>query len=75
MARESVGKVINATGQGLLVKASRMVTIGTGLVDVRNSPVGRVQDVIGPVKAPYLVVRPPKGANVQRLLSREVFLP
>lgn len=75
MARDIVGKVINTTAQGLLVKAGRMVPIGTTLVDVRNSPIGRVQDVLGPVASPYLLVGTPRGANVQRLLSRDVYLP
>lgn len=75
MAREPVGTVVNASAKGLLVKASRMVPIGTTLVDVRSSPVGRVQDVIGPVAGPYLLVGLRKGAAVQRLLSRELYLP
>lgn len=75
MARDSVGQVVNASPKGLLVKSRRKVNIGTTLVDVRNSPVGRVQDVLGPVASPYLLVGIRKGANVQRLLNREVFLP
>jgi len=75
MARDSAGIVQNATERGLLVKAKRMVPIGTQLVDVRNQPVGRVQDVIGPVAAPFLVVKAGKGANPVRLLNREVFTP
>jgi len=75
MARDSAGVVVNTTQAGLLVKAPRMLPIGTTLVDVRNQPVGRVSDVIGPVKAPFLVVKPGKGANPLRLLNREVFTP
>lgn len=75
MARDVAGKIVNVSARGVLVKAPSLVPIGTKLVDVRNQPVGRVADVIGPVAAPYLVVQPAKGANVQRLLSREVFTP
>ena len=75
MARDAVGTVVNASEKGLLVKAPRMVPIGTRLVDVRNQPVGKVVDVIGPVAAPYLVVNPGKGVTTQRLLSREVYAP
>ncbi len=75
LARDVVGIVVNASERGLLVKAPRMVPIGTPLVDVRNQPVGRVVDVIGRVEAPYLVVNPGKGAKTQRLLSREVYKP
>ena len=75
MARDSAGVVVNAAERGLLVKARRMVPIGTSIVDVRNQPVGRVTDVIGPVAAPFLVVKPAKSANPVRLLNRDVFTP
>jgi len=70
---EPLGVVVDATERGLLVKAPQMVPIGTPVVDVRNQPVGRVADVIGPVKAPFLLVKAGKGANEMRLLNREVF--
>jgi rRNA processing protein Gar1 len=73
MARDAVGKVIRLSERGALVRAPRMVPIGTTLVDVRNQPVGRVVDVIGPVTAPYLLVSPPKGKAPR--LDREVYLP
>lgn len=75
MARESLGKVVNLAEKGFLVKSLRMVPIGTPLVDVRNQPVGRVSDVLGPVKAPYLLVSPPRGKPMTMRLDREVFLP
>lgn len=75
MARHVVGKVVNVHPKGLLVQAPRMVPIGTPLVDVRSQPVGRVADVIGPVAAPYLLVNIPRGANAQKMLSREVYTP
>jgi rRNA processing protein Gar1 len=74
MARESVGKVVNLSGRGFLVKAPRMVPIGTTLVDVRNQPIGRVVDVLGPAAAPYLLVSSPKASS-PAWLDREVFLP
>lgn len=75
MAREKLGTVVNVSQGGLLVKAPRMVPIGSSVVDVRNQPVGRVVDVIGPVAAPFLLVKPSKGATPQKLLSKEVFSP
>lgn len=75
MARHLVGSVIDVTPKGVLVKAPKMVAIGTSLVDARNQPAGRVVDVIGPVKAPYLLVNPGKGGKAQRLLKQDVYLP
>lgn len=73
MARDLAGKVIQLVPRGLLVKAPKMLPIGTHLVDARNQPAGRVTDVIGPVAAPYLVISPPKGVPAQRLLTRDVY--
>jgi rRNA processing protein Gar1 len=74
MARTLVGKVIDLSERGLLVKAPRMVPIGTALVDVRSQPAGRVIDVLGPVASPYLLVSPPKGKAPVRA-NHEVYLP
>ncbi|HET6405474.1 MAG TPA: H/ACA RNA-protein complex component Gar1 [Candidatus Thermoplasmatota archaeon] len=63
------------TPRGLLVKAPKMVPIGTNLVDVRGQPAGRVVDVIGPVSAPYLLVNAGKGSKPQRLLRQDIFVP
>lgn len=73
MARSVAGKVVDLSERGALVKAPRMVPIGTTLVDVRNQPLGRVIDVIGPVASPYLLVRPPKGKAPR--LGLEAYLP
>ena len=75
MARGVAGNVVDVTPRGLLVKAPKMVPIGTNLVDGRGQPAGRVVDVLGPVAAPYLLVNPGKGAKSQRLLRQDVFLP
>ena len=75
MARELVGKVVDLSERGLLVKATAKVPLGAPLVDVRNQPVGRVADVIGPVAAPYIIIQLPRGANANRMLSRDVYIP
>ena len=76
MARDALGKVVNLSSRGLLVKAPRMVPIGTLLVDARHQPVGKVVDVIGPVAAPYLVLSPKGGKGSKPPQpGREVYLP
>lgn len=75
MARILAGHVVDITPRGVLVKAPKLVPIGTQLVDVRNQPAGRVVDVIGPVAAPFLLVNPGKGGKPQRLLKQDVYTP
>jgi rRNA processing protein Gar1 len=75
MARNVAGTVVDITPKGVLVRAPRMVPIGTNLVDVRNQPAGRVIDVLGPVSGPYLLVKPGKGDKAQRLLKQDLYTP
>ena len=75
MARNLAGRVVDITPKGVLVQATKMVPIGTTLVDARNQPAGRVTDVLGPVAAPYLLVSAGKGGKPQRLLKQDVYTP
>ena len=75
MARVLAGQVIDVTPKGVLVKASKMLPIGTQLVNARNQPAGRVTDVLGPVAAPYLLVKPGQGAKAQSLLKQDLYTP
>lgn len=75
MARTLAGHVIDITPKGVLVKAPKMLPIGTHLVDVRNQPAGRVVDVIGPVASPFLLVKAGQGGKAQRLLKQDVYTP
>lgn len=75
MARDVAGTILNLSARGLLVKAPRMVPIGTKLVDVRNQPAGKVVDVLGPVASPYLLLALPKNARGSPQPGRDVYLP
>lgn len=71
----SIGKVVKVSRQGLVLTRSRgPAEPGTMVMDNRSNTVGRVTDVIGPVAEPYIVIAPPKGARVQALLNRELFV-
>lgn len=75
MAKDTlVGTVFSLSSKGLLVKAPRMVPIGTPIRDARGQPVGKVVDVVGPVAGPYLVISPAKGSRPPQP-GREVYLP
>lgn len=75
MARTLAGQVIDITPKGVLVRAPRMFPIGTHLVNARNQPAGRITDVLGPVSAPYLLVKPSQGAKGQTLLKQDLYTP
>ena len=54
---KKVGKVaIIARNGKLLIKSSKPQRIGTPVVDQQIKRLGKIVDVIGPVRAPYIVV-------------------
>ena len=54
---KKLGKVsIIARNGNLLVQASKPERIGTPVVDQQIKRIGKIVDVIGPIKAPYIVV-------------------
>ena len=56
-----LGKILHvSSSRSLIVKCdeSRFVKLGTKVCDSKLKEVGRVQDLFGPVTAPYVSVRP-----------------
>ena len=51
----------------------RGIGIGMRVLDAKGKEVGVVQDVFGPVKRPYLSIRP-RVSNANELVGRELFL-
>ncbi|HVL88276.1 MAG TPA: Gar1/Naf1 family protein [Candidatus Thermoplasmatota archaeon] len=70
----AVGTVVNVTRQGFLLVRARSSDapprIGATLTDARRNPVGRIIDVIGPVRGPYAVVAPQGSPTA--LLGKEL---
>lgn len=53
-----IGKVVKVTRNGkLVVKAEAIPKLGAEVHDASTSLVGYVDDVIGPVASPYIIVR------------------
>ena len=67
-----IGTVVNITRRGfLLARAKKPVRIGTPVTDGRRNRVGVVTDVIGPVRAPFVVIR--AGSADASMLGKELF--
>ncbi|MEM1508524.1 MAG: Gar1/Naf1 family protein [Thermofilaceae archaeon] len=53
-----IGKIVKVTHNGkLIVKAEAIPKLGAEVHDASTSLVGYVDDIIGPVASPYIVVR------------------
>ena len=56
---QRLGKALNVTpSQNVVVKVDKTPQIGSIVVDEKLKGVGKVFDIIGPVSAPYAIVKP-----------------
>ena len=69
-----LGKVSHLNSRNLaIVIAKQKVNKNTKVFDSENILVGRVVNIFGPVKQPYLAISANKGFRVTRLVGREVY--
>ena len=75
MARlQKLGRVRALTpSKNMVVKTEKAPKIGSEVVDESLNVVGKVFDIIGPVSAPYAVVKPTINEPV-KLLNKPVYL-
>jgi RNA-binding protein len=59
--------------KNIIVKTEKAPKIGLEVIDENLKVVGKVFDIIGPVSAPYAVVKPTVGEPV-KLLNEPVYL-
>ncbi|MHA1906054.1 MAG: H/ACA ribonucleoprotein complex subunit GAR1 [Candidatus Thorarchaeota archaeon] len=53
-----LGTVLKVTkGGSLIVQTDKSPPIGAKVVDKKAQPIGKIQDVFGPVKSPYVAIR------------------
>ena len=71
---QKLGRVRALTpSRNIIVKTEKAPKIGVEVVDENLKVVGKVFDIIGPVSAPYAVVKPAVSDPV-KLLSKPVYL-
>ena len=69
-----LGKAVNVTPRGqVLLRTTSKVRVGGRVTDARGRDVGRIHDLIGPVREPYVVISLGRGADPRRLLGQELF--
>ena len=74
MCLQRLGRIINLTpSRNFIVKTEKAPKIGSSVVDQNLKIVGRVFDIIGPVSAPYAVVRP-TVKEPEKLTNQQLYL-
>ena len=71
---QRLGKVSNVTpSRNMVVKTENPPKMGFDVVDENLNVVGKVFDIIGPVSAPYAVVKP-TIREPEKLVNKPVYL-
>ena len=71
---QRLGKVSNVTpSRNMVVKVENPPKLGFEVVDENLDVVGKVFDIIGPVSAPYAVIKP-TIREPEKLLNKPVYL-
>lgn len=69
-----LGRVSHLNSSNLaIIVAKEKVSKNTKIFDSENNHVGRVVNIFGPVKQPYLAISANKGFRVTRLVGREIY--
>jgi RNA-binding protein len=69
-----LGRVSHLNSSNLaIIVAKEKVSKNTKIFDSENNHVGRVVNIFGPVKQPYLAISANKGFRITRLVGREIY--
>lgn len=70
-----LGKVLQVTKRGsIIVQTDKSPPIGAKVVDKKAQLIGRIQDVFGPVKSPYVSIQSRNREEALKLVNQIVYL-
>ena len=72
-----LGKVLHVSKRGsLIIQVEKTPPSGdrSVVVDKSAEKVGTIVDVFGPVKSPYVAVRPSKGMSPEKYIGQNLYL-
>lgn len=69
-----LGRVLHLSkNKNLIIRTSTPPQIGEKVIDRKNQKVGTVKDVFGPVKNPYVSVKPDVGSP-EKYVGKTIYL-
>ncbi len=70
-----LGTVLHVTKRGsIIVQTDKSPPMGAKIVDKKAQFVGKIQDVFGPVKSPYIAIRVKDKEAAAKLVGQPVYL-
>tara|TARA_B100000242_G_scaffold226099_1_gene166517 strand:- start:188 stop:412 length:225 start_codon:yes stop_codon:yes gene_type:complete len=69
-----VGRVSHLNSRNLaIVSTDKKVPKNTKIYDSEKRIIGKVVNIFGPVRDPYLAIAPNKGIRITKIVGREVY--
>ncbi|MFW9809242.1 MAG: H/ACA ribonucleoprotein complex subunit GAR1 [Candidatus Thorarchaeota archaeon] len=72
-----LGKVLHISNRGsIILQTEKTPPVGdrSVVLDKKAQEVGTIIDVFGPVKTPYIAIRPKKNTDPQKLVGQMLYL-
>ncbi len=72
-----LGKVLHISNRGsIIIRTEKTPPVGrqTIVMDKKAQEVGTIIDVFGPVKFPYVAIKPNRGYDPQKLVGQMLYL-
>ena len=72
-----LGKVLHISNRGsIIIRTEKTPPVGrqTIVMDKQAQEVGTIIDVFGPVKYPYVAIKPNRGIDPQKLVGQMLYL-
>ncbi len=71
---QRLGRVLNVTpSQNVIVKIDKPPKLGAAVIDENLKVVGKVFDIVGPVSAPYAVIKP-SVKDPEKLANKQLYI-
>jgi rRNA processing protein Gar1 len=71
------GKGLHTTSRGLVVRADQAPKMGQMALDSKGKRIGSVSDIFGPVKSPYVVIKPASGfskVDLGKFINSDIYM-
>lgn len=72
-----LGKVLHVSGRGsIILRTEKTPPMGkdSRVLDKKAQDIGFISDVFGPVKTPYVSIKPKKGVDPAKLVGQMLYL-
>jgi rRNA processing protein Gar1 len=69
-----LGRVLHLGARGPILRTPEAPKLGQPVFNSKRKRVGNVQDIFGPVKNPYVVLKPASGVSAESLVGSPVYV-